>query len=64
MPYRVRKELEEIEPLLLKIPEAARLLNCSLRHVDDLARQGLLEKRWLDHAARIMMSSVKKLVAE
>jgi len=63
VPHRVRKELQEIEPLLLKIPEAARLLNCSPRHIDDLAAQGLLEKRKLDHAVRITMASVKKLAA-
>jgi helix-turn-helix protein len=63
VPHRVRRELQEIEPLLLKIPEAARLLNCSPRHIDDLAAQGLLEKRKLDHAVRITMASVKKLAA-
>ena len=61
MPRVVRKEVQEIEPLLLKIPEAARLLNCSERHVDNLAAMGLLEKVHLADAVRITRASTLKL---
>jgi plasmid maintenance system antidote protein VapI len=63
VPRLVRKEVQEIEPLLLKIPEAARMLNVSDRHVDNLARAGLLEKIHLDTAVRITRASVMKLAA-
>ena len=63
MPRLVQREVKEIEPLLLKVPEAARLLNVSERHVDDLAKQGLLEKIRLDHAVRITRVSVERLAS-
>jgi plasmid maintenance system antidote protein VapI len=61
VPRLVREEEQEIEPLLLKIREAARLLNVSARHVDNLADRGLLEKVHLDHAVRITRASTLKL---
>jgi hypothetical protein len=57
----VRKDEQEIEPLLLKIRETARILNVSERHVENLAARGLLEKVWLDNAVRITRSSALKL---
>ena len=61
MPRLVRKEDQAIEPLLLKIPQAARILNVSERHVDNLAAQGLLEKVRLADAVRITRKSVLRL---
>jgi excisionase family DNA binding protein len=61
VPRLVRKEVQEIEPLLLKIPEAARLLNCSERHIDNLAAAGKLEKVHLGDAVRITRASTLKL---
>ena len=63
MPRLVRKEEQLIEPLLLKVREAARMLNVSERHVDNLAADGKLEKVHLGDAVRITRTSVKKLAA-
>jgi excisionase family DNA binding protein len=63
VPRRVRAEDDEIEPLLLRVPEAARLLNVSPRHIDTLAEQGQLEKIRLGDAVRITRTSVLKLAA-
>ena len=61
MPRLVRKEEELIKPLLLKVREAARLLNCSERHIENLAAAGKLEKVHLADAVRITRTSVTKL---
>jgi len=61
VPRLVRDEEKAIEPLLLKVREAAKLLNVSERHIDNLAARGKLEKVHLDHAVRITRSSVTKL---
>jgi excisionase family DNA binding protein len=63
LPRLVRQEEQLIEPLLLKVREAARMLNVSERHIDNLAARGLLEKVHLDNAVRITRTSVLKLAA-
>ena len=63
MPRLVRKAEMEIIPLLLKVREAAALLNVSERHIDNLAERGKLEKIHLDAAVRITRASVLKLAA-
>jgi excisionase family DNA binding protein len=58
----VREHEKDIEPILLKYRETARLLNISERHVENLAVQGLLEKvRLGDTAVRITRASALKL---
>jgi excisionase family DNA binding protein len=51
-------------PLLLKKVEAARKLNVSPRHVDDLVEQKLLEKVKLGRTARITTASVLALAGQ
>lgn len=62
MPRLKRVEEEAIEPLLLKVREAARILNVSERHIDNLAADGKLEKVHLgETAVRITRASALKL---
>ena len=63
MPRLVREEEKLIEPLLLKVREAARMLNVSERHIDNLAADGKLEKIHLGDAVRITRASVNKAAA-
>jgi excisionase family DNA binding protein len=61
VPRLKRVEEEAIEPLLLKVREAARMLSVSERHIDNLAAAGLLEKIHLGDAVRITRASTMKL---
>jgi excisionase family DNA binding protein len=63
VPRLARKEEDQIEPLLLKYRETAKLLNISERHVENLAIAGKLEKIYLGDAVRITRASALKLAA-
>ena len=63
MPRLKRVEEEAIEPLLLRVREAAKMLSVSERHIDNLAAAGKLEKVHLGDAVRITRSSVMQLAS-
>jgi hypothetical protein len=65
MPKRAHKpDLEAIEPMLLRVPEIARILNCSIRHVYNLFDLKLIERVELGTAVRGTSASVKKLAGQ
>ena len=51
-------------PLLVPLPEAARLLGVGLTHVYGLIRQGRLHVVKLGRSSRVAVSELERLVAE
>jgi hypothetical protein len=65
MPKRAHTpDLEAIEPLLLRVPEIARKLNCSIRHVYNLMDMKLIDRVLLGTAVRGTSASVRKLAGQ
>jgi excisionase family DNA binding protein len=61
-PTPIRLNEQDLEPLAVRIPTAARLLDCSVAHIYNLIAAGRLTRVHLaGRAARIPMSEIRRM---
>jgi excisionase family DNA binding protein len=60
----IRQNEQDLEPLVVRIQTAARLLDCSTQHVYNLIAKGELTRVKIGKSARIPMSDIRRVAGE